>query len=54
MREISDLAMRRAGIFWVRARVGLEKVGFELKSSSGLHYNFILLIAGVIVRNSDG
>ena len=30
-----NLVMRRAGIFRVRARVSLEKVGFGLKSGSG-------------------
>ncbi len=38
-----NIVMRRAGIFRVRARVGLEKVGFGLKSGSGLHKNYFNL-----------
>ncbi len=34
--------MRRAGFSRVRARVGLEKAGFGLKSGSGLDQKYFL------------
>ncbi len=36
------VVMRLAGFFRVRARIGLEKVGFGLQSGSGLHYKFFI------------